>query len=58
MTKRREQQLWDMISRIDSHEKVQIAIAFLDKQDDLDFDTYDDMMNAIAFISRELYHTA
>ena len=52
-----ENELWAFINRIDSHEKVEIAADFITKQEYLDIDTYNDMMDAIAFISRDLYRT-
>lgn len=51
-----EKQLWAFVSRIDSHEKVQIAIDFLTNLDGLSIDLYDDLMIAISQISRELYN--
>lgn len=50
-----EKQLWEFVNRADSHEKIQTAISFLTKLDYLDIDVYDDMMNALAYTSRELY---
>ena len=55
-----ETQLWDFINRADTHEKVEIAADFITRmfdagRADIDGDTYDDMMDALAFISRELY---
>ena len=56
MKKFTESELYAFISRADTHEKVEIARAFITKLDYLDIDVYDDMMSALAYISRELYH--
>ena len=48
-------QCWTMVNRCDSHEKVQIAIKWLDKAN-ITVDEYDDLMDALAAISRELYN--
>lgn len=55
-------QLWDFVNRIEVYDPVvtrdraQSAIKVLDKVDCLDVDTYDAMMDAIAYIVRESYH--
>lgn len=55
-------QLWSFINRIEvedpkfTRDRAQSAIKVLDKATGLDIDTYDDMMNAIAYIVRESYH--
>ena len=46
--------LWGMVNRIDSHEKIGIAVKFINECD-LDNDQYDGLMSAISYISRELY---
>ena len=51
-----EKELWAFVNRADTHEKIQIASDFLTKLDYLDIDVYDNMMNALAYKSRELYH--
>ena len=51
-----EKELWAFVNRADTHEKIQIADDFLSKLDYLDIDVYHDMMNALAYKSRELYH--
>lgn len=51
-----EKELWAFVNRADTHEKIQIASDFLTKLDYLDIDVYDEMMNALAYKSRELYH--
>ena len=56
MKKFTESELYAFISRADTHEKVETARAFISKLDYLDIDVYDDMMDALAYISRELYH--
>lgn len=55
-------QLWDFVNRIEVYDPVvtrdraQSAIKVLDKVDCLDVDTYDAMMDAIAYIVRESYN--
>lgn len=51
-----EQQLWDFVNRTDTHERVEIAIDFLTHLDGLSIELYDELMNTLAYISRELYH--
>lgn len=51
-----EKELWAFVNRADTHEKIQIADDFLSKLDYLDIDVYNDMMDALAYKSRELYH--
>ena len=51
-----EQELWAFVNRADTHEKIQIADKFLTKLDYLSIETYDAMMDALAYKSRELYH--
>lgn len=48
-------QLWAFVNRADTHEKIQIADAFLSKLDYLNIDVYHEMMDALAYKSRELY---
>ena len=50
-----ESELYSFISRADTHEKVETARKLITSLDYLDTDTYDDMMMALSFISRELY---
>lgn len=55
-----EAELWSFINRADTHDKVEIAADFITRMSDagradIDHDTYNDMMDALAFISRELY---
>lgn len=55
-------QLWGFVNRIEvvdpklTRDRAQSAIKVLDKVDCLDVDTYDAMMDAIAYIVRESYH--
>jgi len=51
-------ELWAFVNRADTHEKIQIAADFITKQEYLDIDVYNDMMDALAYLSRELYHRA
>ena len=57
MKRHSENNLWAFINRADTHEKIKIAFDFIAKQEYLDDDVMDDMCNALAFISRELYHS-
>ena len=56
MRKFTEQELWAFVNRADTHERIEIAKNFLAGLDYLSTDTFDDMMMALAFTSRELYH--
>ena len=55
-------QLWDFINRIEvddpkaTRARAAQAIEVLDKCKYLDIDTYDNMMDSIAYIVRESYH--
>ena len=55
-------QLWAFVNRIEvddpkfTRDRAQSAIKVLDKVDCLDVDTYDAMMDAIAYIVRESYN--
>lgn len=51
-----ETELWSFVNRANSIDKIQIASDFISKLDYLNIDVYHDMMNALAFKSRELYH--
>lgn len=50
------EELWAFVNRAETHEQIRQADAFLSKLDYLDADTFDDMMDALAYKSRELYH--
>ena len=50
------QDLRDFVSRADTHEKVSIAIDFIGKLSYVSNDLYDELMNSLAYISRELYY--
>lgn len=50
-----EQELWAFVNRADTHEKVEIAVNFLTNLPGLEIDLYDELMNTLAYISRELY---
>lgn len=56
MKKYTESELYAFISRADTREKITVAEDFITKLDYLSIDTYDDMMNALAYLRRELYH--
>ena len=55
-------QLWDFVNRIEvedvklTRDRAQSAIKFLDNLAGLDVNTYNDMMDSIAYIVRESYH--
>ena len=58
MKKRSENELWSFINRADTHEKIQIAFDYISRQEYLEDDVMDDMCNALAFMSRELYRAS
>lgn len=47
-------QCWRMVNRISTHEHIQIAIKYLEKAN-ITIEQFDELMNTVAFISRELY---
>ena len=47
-------QCWKMVNRCDTHEKIQIAVKWLEKAD-IKIEQFDELMNTLAFISRDLY---
>lgn len=55
-------ELWAFVNRIEvdspteTRKRAEQAIKVLDKCDYLDIDTYNDMMDAIAYMVRESYH--
>ena len=57
MKKHSENELWAFINRADTHEKIDIAFKFISKQEYLDDDVMDDMCDALAFKSREMYRS-
>ena len=56
MRKFTESELWAFVGRADSHERVEIAIRFLSRLDYLSNELFDDLMDSLAYTSRELYH--
>ena len=46
---------WDMVNKCESHEDIRRVERIITDAECIDIDTYDDMMNALAYISRELY---
>lgn len=53
-----EQQLWAFVNRANTREKVATAEAWLRRyasKVDMEIPLYDDLMNTLAYISRELY---
>lgn len=50
-----ESELWAFVNRADTHEKIETAKVFLGKLPYLSIDLYDDLMNTLAYLSRELY---
>ena len=49
-------ELLAFVNRADTHEKISVAENFLKKLEYLDNDVWNDMMEALAYKSRELYH--
>ena len=49
------QELMNFVCRVDSFEKLDIARAYIDKIDYISNETYDNLMMALSYISRELY---
>lgn len=47
-------QCWKMVNRCDTHEKVQIAVKWLEKAN-ITTEQFDELMDSLAYISRELY---
>lgn len=62
MKKYSANELWDFIGRIETdtpeetRRRAELAVKVLDRCDYLDIDTYNDMMDAIAYLVRESYH--
>lgn len=50
-----DQQLWAFVNRADTHAKIEIAIDFLTHLEGLSIELYDELMNTLAYLSRELY---
>ena len=48
-------QCWEMVNRIDTREKLCIAEQWLLKAS-ISIAEYDELMQAVSYISRELYH--
>ena len=49
------QDLWGLVNRADTHERVATAEAFLRRLTYVDNELFDELMIALSFISRELY---
>lgn len=49
------EELWDFVNRAEALWQIKDAEAFLRKLDYIDNDTYDELMEALACKSRELY---
>jgi len=47
---------WDMVNKCESLEDIYRVKEIITQADEIDIETYDDMMNALAFISREINH--
>lgn len=58
MKKYTEQELWAFVNRAETHEQIQQAAAYITGLEYLNADTWGDMMDALAFKSRELYREA
>ena len=50
-----EKQLWAFVNRAETHEEINEATDFIEGLD-LPIALYDDLMMALAYKSRELYH--
>ena len=55
MKKYSNQELMNFVCRVDSFEKLKTARAYIEKLDYISNETYDDLMMALSYISRELY---
>ena len=51
------QELMNFVCRVDSFEKLHTAKAYIDKLDYISNETYDNLMMALSYISRELYRS-
>lgn len=49
-----EQELWDIVNGADTREKIADAEKLITGLN-IDIDLYDELMNALAYLSRELY---
>jgi hypothetical protein len=49
------QELWDVVNKADTLDEIQDAEKIVNASD-ADIDTYDDLMNALAYKTREWYH--
>lgn len=50
--------LWGLVNRAETLDQIETAKRVLDGQgEQLDMDTYGDMMNALAYKTREYYHS-
>ena len=62
MKKYTNNELWNFVNRIEvdspseTRKRAEQAIKVLDKCEYLDIDTYNNMMDAIAYMVRESYH--
>lgn len=50
------QKLWDIVNAANTIDEIEDAIVNI-KATDVDNETYDELMNALAFKSREAYHS-
>lgn len=48
-------QCWEMVNRCDTHEKIAIAEKWL-MAANITIAEFDELMGALAFLSREIYH--
>lgn len=47
---------WRMVNNCENHADIQRVIEIITNADEIDVETYNEMMRALSFISRELYH--
>lgn len=50
------QKLWDIVNSANTIDEIEDAIVEI-KATDVDNETYDELMNALAYKSREAYHS-
>ena len=55
MVKMTQQELWDVVNAAGTMAEIQDAERIVG-QSDVDNETYDELMNTLAFKTRELYH--
>lgn len=46
--------LWDLVNGCETHDDIREAVAIINRAN-LDIDLHDELMDALAYLSRELY---